>query len=102
MVVEGGVDGADLLQRLHLPEAEHGPFRRRNGRCEFSTRLLVHLPTSCFSALPRSFIAALQERKPSVVMAFGRPCRFMSFFMNFSAAGLSLVLLAKDSRTSPS
>ena len=26
VVVEGGVDGAELLQRLHLPEAEHRPF----------------------------------------------------------------------------
>lgn len=26
VVVEGGMDGAELLQRLHLPEAEHGPF----------------------------------------------------------------------------
>jgi len=26
VIVEGGVDGAELLQGLHLPEAEHGPF----------------------------------------------------------------------------
>jgi hypothetical protein len=26
VIVEGGVDGAELLQRPHLPEPQHGPF----------------------------------------------------------------------------
>jgi hypothetical protein len=32
--------------------------RRRNGRCEFSTRLSAQRPTSCFPALPSSVITA--------------------------------------------
>src|SRR5690606_2858117 len=51
--------------------------RRRNGRCEFSHRLLAQRPICCFSPLPRSFIAARYERRPSVTMALGRPWRFM-------------------------
>lgn len=76
--------------------------RGRNGRCEFSALLFAEHPTSCFSAFPRSFTAALHERRPSVVTALSRPWLFMSVFMNFSSAGLSRALLAKESKTSPS
>ena len=32
VVVESGVDGAELLQRLHLPEPHHGPFSSSEGQ----------------------------------------------------------------------
>ena len=32
VVVEGGVDGAELLQGLHLPESQHGPFSSSEGQ----------------------------------------------------------------------
>jgi hypothetical protein len=46
------------------------------------------------SALPSSLIAALYERRPSVVIASDEPWRFSAFFMNLSAAALSLVLVS--------
>ena len=41
-------------------------------------------------------------RSPSVVIAAGEPWRFSAFFMKVSAAFLSLVLVTKLSRISPS
>ena len=76
--------------------------RRRNGRWEFSTRLFIQRHVSWSWAAPISFRAAPYDRNPSVTMAFGRPCRFMAFLMNFNAAALSLVVVTKDSSTSPS
>jgi hypothetical protein len=32
VVVEGGVDGAELLQRLQLPEPQRGPFSSSEGQ----------------------------------------------------------------------
>jgi len=34
VVVEGGVDGAELSQSLDLPEAEHGPFSSSDGQVQ--------------------------------------------------------------------
>jgi hypothetical protein len=56
---------AEMVWRLAWTEANFfnvpicrewsmAPSRRRNGRGEFSTRLLAERPTSCFSALPSS------------------------------------------------
>jgi len=59
MVVEGGVDVAELLQGLHLRNLSMARSHRRKGGCEFSTLLLAHLLTPCLSELPSSFIAAL-------------------------------------------
>ena len=49
--------------------------------CLFSTRLLAQRRTSCLAPLPSSFIAALYERKPSVVIFSGDPWRLSDFFM---------------------
>lgn len=49
--------------------------RRRNGRWLFFTRLFAQRPISCFSWHPRSVIAALYERRPSVVIVQGEPWR---------------------------
>jgi hypothetical protein len=62
---------------------------------------MAQRPISCFAALPSSFIAALYGRSPSVVIASGRPHRFSAFFMNVSAAALSLSFVTKLSSTSP-
>jgi hypothetical protein len=66
---------------------------RRNGRWLFSARLLAQRPTSRWSALPSSFIAARQERRPSVVIASGEPWRFNAFSMNLRVASLSRVVV---------
>ena len=76
--------------------------RRRNGRCEFSARLLSQRPISRSSPRPRSFSAAPYERRRSVTMTSGRPCRFINFFRNFSAALRSRVFVTTLSSTSPS
>ena len=69
--------------------------RRRNGRCEFSARLLSQRPISRLSPRPRSFSAAPYERRRSVTMTSGLPCRFMDFFKNFSAALRSRVFVTR-------
>lgn len=60
--------------------------RRRNGRCEYSARLLSQCPISWSSPRPNSLSAAPYDRNRSVTMVSGRPCRFMDFFKNSKAA----------------
>ena len=49
--------------------------RRRKLWWLFSTRLLAQRLTSYLSAFPSSVIAALEERRLSVVIAWGEPYR---------------------------
>lgn len=73
---------------------------RRNGRCEFSTRLLTQGPISCLSALPSPFMAVPFKHRPSVVVAAGLPWRFYALRMEVSAALLSLLVVTNGSSTS--
>ncbi len=59
VVVDLGVDRADFCSVFILRKRCIARSRLRNGRCEFSTRLLAQRPTSCFCSLPSSVIAAL-------------------------------------------
>src|ERR1700712_620739 len=93
VIMDVGMDAGELCSvfiRLNLSIARS---RLRKDKWLFSARLLAHLPTSCLSALPRSFIAARYERRPSVVIFSGEPWRFSAFFMNVKAAALSRVLV---------
>ena len=49
------------------------PSRRRNGRCEFSARLLSQRPQVRAAALPIAFISARYDESPSVTIEAGRP-----------------------------
>ena len=68
-------------------------FRRRKGKCEFSTLLFAHRLVTCLSEHPNSFVAALYDLSLSVTILSGDPWRRMAFFMNFKAAFLSLFLV---------
>jgi len=67
--------------------------RRRKGKCEFSALLFAHRGLTCLSAQPSSFAAAPQDRSLSVTISLGDPYRRIAFFINFSAAFLSLFLV---------
>ena len=77
-------------------------YRRRNGRCEFSTLLFAHRSVTCLSAQPNSFAAALWDPSLSVTISLGDPYRRMAFFVNLRAAFLSLFLVTWRYKTSPS
>ena len=76
--------------------------RRRDGRCEFSTRLLSQRPISRSSPRPRAFRIAPLERRRLVTITSGQPCRFIYIFNNFNAALRSRVFVTRLSSTSPS
>lgn len=78
------------------------PSRRRKSWCEFSTRLLSHLPVTCRASLPITFIAARYDRNLSVTITLGWPYRFMAFFKNFNAALRLHLFVTKDTSASPS
>jgi hypothetical protein len=59
----------------------------------FLTRLLAQRLTSCFGAQPSSFITALYDRRPSVVIVSTLPWHFIAFLMKVRAADLSRVLV---------
>jgi hypothetical protein len=59
VVVDVGLAEANFCKLFICLNRSITRSRRRNGRCEFSTRLLAQRPTSRFSALPSSVIAAL-------------------------------------------
>jgi trimethylamine:corrinoid methyltransferase-like protein len=65
-------------------------------------RLFGQRPVSRLSSTPSSFMAAPQERKRSVNITSGRPCRFLVVFGSPDAALQSRAFAAKLSRTSPS
>jgi hypothetical protein len=73
VLVDVGVDKGGLIKVFISLILSIARFSRRNGRCEFSTRLLAQRPISCLSLLPSSFMAALYERSPSVVITSGDP-----------------------------
>ncbi len=57
--------------------------RRRKRRCEFSTRLLNHLPVCCFSVAPSSLRAARHDAKRSVTISSEQPWLFHQFLEEF-------------------
>ena len=59
MVVDVGMDTGELWHRFHLSKPQHGPLSWSERQVAFSTRLFAQRPTSCFTALPNAFIAAL-------------------------------------------
>ena len=102
VVVNGAVHGGEFLECLHPPKSEHcslSPSKRLVGVLGSIVDSTAHL---LFLGVADLLHGRGIERKPSVTIALGLPCRFMAVLMNFKAAALSLVLLAKDSRTSPS
>ena len=87
MVVDLGVDRAELLQGLHPSKARHRPLSSSKRQVLFSARLL-RPPTSWRSALPAP--SAPPNRRETVGDDRPRSAeRFMSVLMNFSAAALS-------------
>ena len=60
MVAHGGVNGGELLQTSHPPEAQHRLSRRLNGRCEFSARLFSQRSVTD-PAVPAQAAAAVRQ-----------------------------------------
>ena len=74
--------------------------RRLNGRCEFRTRLLSHLPVCCLLVASSSRRAARYEAKRSATISLASPWRFISFLRNFHAARLFLRFVTTASSAS--
>jgi hypothetical protein len=98
MIVDGGVDRAELLQGLHPAEAGHRPLPSSKGKMAVLRPIVLPAADLGDSAAPICFEAAQPIRDDRLRLT----CRFSAFLMNFSAAALSRSLVTKDSSTSPS
>jgi hypothetical protein len=92
MVVQGGVDGCEFLSLLHLPEPQHRSLASSERRVAALDTVVGPAADLLLVGVAQFLHRCLVGAQPSVMMTSGDPWRLSDFFMNASAAPLSLVL----------